>query len=80
MVNWVSVKDALPLTYLNVLVKGGVAYWDGEFWYSCVERCHPRIQWDVEYWALLPKPPDTCSNCTRLKAKLTELKAQVESL
>ena len=77
MVNWVSVKDGMPTPYQNVLVAGGVAYWDGEYWYTCVERHHPKIQWTVECWAPLPEPPDSCFNCARLKAKLTELKAQV---
>lgn len=53
--NWISVEIGMPLPYRPVLVAGGCAYWDGTFWYTYMERNHPRIQWDVKYWAPLPK-------------------------
>lgn len=54
---WHDTQNWLPRTHVPVLVAGGIAYWDGENWRTQMELGHPIIQWPVEYWAAIPKPP-----------------------
>jgi hypothetical protein len=54
---WFSVQTMMPTPYKPVMVKGGCAYWDGTNWYTYMERNHPKIVWDVNYWAPLPENP-----------------------
>lgn len=56
---WYKAETKKPLKFKNVLVAGGCAYWDGENWITCMEQGKNRIiQWDVKWWAELPKPPE----------------------
>lgn len=80
MVNWVNVKDGMPTHFQNVLVSGGVAYWNGKAWYTCMEPNHPEIEWEVEYWAPMPKPPNRCPDCDALRVKIIQLKEQVAAI
>ena len=70
----------MPTPYQNVLVSGGIAYWDGMIWYTCMERDHPPIQWEIEYWATLSKPPNHCANCDALRAKIFDMQRLINDL
>ena len=42
-----------------VLISGGLARWDGMYWYSMTgDDYNRRIQWDVKGWAYIPKIPE----------------------
>ncbi len=57
-VEWIRCDDRLPDPFFPVLVLGGCAVWNGEKWLTCMEGyTRLPIQWVVEYWAALPKPP-----------------------
>lgn len=45
-------SEEKPEVYANVLVAGGLAYWDGARWYSCYEK--RPIAWTVKWWAPIP--------------------------
>lgn len=42
-----------PPVFHLVLVQGGVAFWNGEWWVSAT-YCVRRIEWDVLWWADIP--------------------------
>ncbi|KKK56220.1 hypothetical protein LCGC14_3066700 [marine sediment metagenome] len=77
LITWISVDDAMPTPYKNVLVSEGVAYWDEYDWYSMMDSDRRKIEWEVRHWASLPKAPVTCSGCVTLKEEISELKAQI---
>jgi len=54
MLERISVEVDMPVPYAPVWVEGGCAFWDGTHWYTYMERNHPKIEWDVKYWAALP--------------------------
>ncbi len=57
-VEWVSCDDRLPELFVPVLVLGGCAVWDGREWFTCMEGTRRLlIEWEVDYWSALPKPP-----------------------
>lgn len=51
---WQDISTA-PKDGTHILVEGGEAYWNGEYWFSC--SAQRLIQWDVRCWMPLPKPP-----------------------
>jgi len=56
-VNWIPIAEEMPRLFQPVLVAGGCAFWNGDYWFSFMSLNHPRIEWDVQYWASLPKSP-----------------------
>jgi hypothetical protein len=52
---WIQASERLPDSLENVLVSGGLAYYDGEAWISVAEG--RPIQWEVTHWRPLPPPP-----------------------
>ncbi len=77
LITWISVNDAMPELYRNVLVSGGLAYWDEHNWRTTMERDHRKIEWKVTHWAPLPSIPIPCPNCAALKEEIAELKSQI---
>ncbi len=78
-VNWVSTDDNMPIPYRSVLVPGGCAYWDGTYWYTYMERNHPKIQWTVKHWAPMPELPTEYwhKKLGDLRKELEELKSKL---
>jgi hypothetical protein len=54
---WISVEDRLPKDYQLVIVDGGVARLQGDFWYSYTGSNGRFITWRVTHWMPLPEPP-----------------------
>lgn len=54
---WFNVEDALPAQFKAVLVAGGIAFREGDYWRTLMEVKQPRIEWKVIWWAFLPDPP-----------------------
>lgn len=77
MIDWIPVEIGMPIPYKPVLVEGGCAYWDGIYWYTYMERNHPKIEWEVKCWALMPNPND---NSKALKKIIEQLKHMTDSI
>lgn len=55
---WYNTHQALPPIGCRVLVAGGIGYIDGALdWHTAMEPGHPRIEWDVKFWAYIPNQP-----------------------
>lgn len=55
---WISVEERLPKLGEVVIVGGGLAFYDGELWFSAMHYSYNReIQWKVTHWQPLPQPP-----------------------
>jgi len=51
-VNITYTKDQLPPLFETVIVNGGIAYYSGKEWISCVGD-YQVIEWDVKWWTPL---------------------------
>jgi len=55
---WIPVGERMPPTGLNVLVPGGLAFFDGIDWRTMTgDASGRRIQWEVTHWMPQPKDP-----------------------
>lgn len=44
-------KDKLPISAVTVIVAGGLAYYNGEFWVSNTgDDAGLPIEWEVKWW------------------------------
>ena len=60
---WFPAGTKKPDSGRMVLVSGGIAKWDGMYWYSMTgEDAGKRIRWDVKGWAEFPKIPEDFRN------------------
>ena len=81
LINWISVKDAMPAPFTHVLVAGGMAYWDDYNWYTLMESKHLKLEWEVTHWAPFPKKPVAdCSSCVALQQEIDELKEKIATV
>ena len=55
---WISVKDRLPESNKLVIVSGGIARYNGMYWFSETSQADRRIEWEVTHWQPLPEPPE----------------------
>ena len=53
---WISVDEQMPPWGDMVIVRGGCAFWDGQ-WRTSMEAHWPPIQWEVTHWMSFPSDP-----------------------